>query len=91
MNYVQEISDESQFEEHTIDVITHQVGAVEEKKCPKQLFTPVKVNNPKDVTFQLDCGATCNLLSLKKASNNYHQLVVTTSNYQQLLVTTSNY
>ena len=72
MNYVQEISNESQFEEHTIDVITHQVGAVEEKKCPKQLFThtSVKVNNPKDITFRLDCGATCNLLLLKKASNN---------------------
>ena len=39
------MSDESQFEEHIIDVITHHVSAVEEKKCPKQLFTSVKVNN----------------------------------------------
>ena len=55
--------------EYTIDVITYQVSAVEEKKYPKQLFTSVKVNNAKDVTFQLDCGATCNLLSLKEFSS----------------------
>ena len=55
LNYVQEDSDESQFEEYTIDVITYQVSAVEEKKHPKQLFTSVKVNNAKDITFQLDC------------------------------------
>ena len=47
MNYGQEVSDESQFEEYTIDVITHEVSAVEEKKCPKQLFTSAKVNNAK--------------------------------------------
>ena len=69
LNYGQEVSDESQFEEYTIDVITYEVSAVEEKKCPKQLFTSVKVNNAKDVKFHLDCGATCNLLSLKKSSN----------------------
>ena len=69
MNYVQEDSDESQFEEYIIDVITYQVSAVEEKKYPKQLFTSVKVNDAKDVTFQLDCGATCNLLSLKEFSS----------------------
>ena len=69
LNYVQEDSDGSQFEEYTIDVITYQVSAVEEKKHPKQLFTSVKVNNAKDVTFQLDCGATCNLLSLKEFSS----------------------
>ena len=69
MNYVQEDSDESQFEEYIIDVITYQVGAVEEKKYPKQLFTSVKVNDAKDVTFQLDCEATCNLLSLKEFSS----------------------
>ena len=61
MNYVQEDSDGSQFEEYTIDVITYQVSAVEEKKHPS-----VKVNNAKDVTFKLDGGATCNLLSLKE-------------------------
>ena len=69
MNYVQEVSDESQFEEYTIDVIIHEVSAVEEKKCPKQFFISVQVNNAKDIKFHLDCGATCNLLSLKKSSN----------------------
>ena len=76
MNNVQEVSDENQFEEYTIDVITHQVSAVEEKKCPKQLFTSVKVNNAKNVTFQLDCGATCNLLSLKKSSKMYNETTI---------------
>ena len=66
---MQEDSDGSQFEEYTIDVITYQVSAVEENKYPQQLFTSVKVNNAKDVTFQLDCGATCNLLSLKEFSS----------------------
>lgn len=33
------------------------------------MFTSVKVNDAKDVTFQLDCGATCNLLSLKEFSS----------------------
>ena len=42
---------------------------MEEKKHPKQLFTSVKVKNAKGVTFQLDCGATCNLLSLKEFSS----------------------
>ena len=50
-------------------ILTYRVSAVEEKKYPKQLFTPVKVNNAKDVTFQLDCRATCNLLSLKEFSS----------------------
>ena len=35
LNYVQEDSDKSQFEEYTIDVITYQVSDVEEKKHPK--------------------------------------------------------
>ena len=69
LNYVQEDSDGSQFEEYTIDVITYQVSAVEENKYPQQLFTSVKVNNAKDVKFQLDFGATCNLLSLKEFSS----------------------
>ena len=69
MNYVQEDSDGSQFEEYTIDVITYQVSAVEENKYPQQLFTSVKVNNAKDVTFQLDFGATWNLLSLQEFSS----------------------
>ena len=59
--------DQSSLEEYTIDVITHHITAVENtKSCPKQLFTTVRENNYKDVTFQLDCGATCNLLSLKE-------------------------
>ena len=69
LNYVQEDSDGSQFEEYTIDVITYQVSAVEENKYPQQLFTSVKVNNAKDVTFQLDFGATYNSLSLKEFSS----------------------
>ena len=55
-------------EEYTIDVVTH--NAVENTKSyPKQLFTTVRVNNSKNVTFQLDCGATCNLLPLKELSS----------------------
>ena len=53
------------FEEYTVDAVTH--NAVEVKKCYlKQLFTTVGVNNAKDVTSQLDCGAACNLLPLKE-------------------------
>ena len=49
--------DQCPFEEYTIDAVTH--NAVENTKSyPKQLFTTVRVNNSKDVTFQLDCGAT---------------------------------
>ena len=56
------------FEEYTIDAVTH--NAVENTKSyPKQLFTTVRVNNSKDVASQLDCGATCNLLSLKELSS----------------------
>lgn len=35
----------------------------------KQLFPTMRVNNFKDVTFQLDCGATCNLLPLNEFSS----------------------
>ena len=69
LQYVDDF-DRSSLEEYTIDVITHHITAVENtKSCPKQLFTTVRVNNCKDVTFQLDCGATCNLLSLKEFSS----------------------
>ena len=58
--------DQSSLEEYTPDVITHHITAVEDaKSCPKQLFTSVTINDSKDATFQLDCGATCNLLPLK--------------------------
>jgi len=61
-------SDHCPFEEYTIDAVTH--NAVENTKSyPKQFFTTVCVNNSKDVTFQLDCGATCNLLPLKELSS----------------------
>ena len=60
--------DQCPFEEYTIDAVTH--NAVENTKYyPKQLFTTVRVNNSKDVTFQLDCDATCNLLPLKELSS----------------------
>ena len=50
------------------DAVTH--NAVENTKSyPKQLFTTERVNNSRDVTFQLDCGATCNLLPLKELSS----------------------
>ena len=38
LNYVQEDSDESQFVEYTIDVITYQVSAVEERNALSQQF-----------------------------------------------------
>ena len=46
-------------EEYTTDAVTHNV-VENTKSYPKQLFTTVCVNNSTDVTFQLDCGATCN-------------------------------
>ena len=67
MHYVDN-SDHCPFEEYTIDAVTH--NAVENTKSyPKQLFTTVRVNSSKDVTFQLDCGVTCNLLPLKELSS----------------------
>ena len=65
LHYVDDF-DQSSLEEYTTDVITHHITAVEDaKSCPKQLFTSVTINDSKDVTFQLDCGATCNLQPLK--------------------------
>lgn len=64
-----EYSSDNDCEEYTIDVITHHISTVETKNCPKQLFATMKVNNLKDVRFQLDCGATCNLLSCKEYSS----------------------
>ena len=61
-------SDHCPFEEYTIDAVTHN-AAENTKSYPQQLFTTVRVNNSKDVTFQLDCGATCNLLPLKELSS----------------------
>lgn len=68
LHYVDD-QDHCSFEEYTIDCITHSISAVENlKSCPKQLFTTMCVNNSKDVTFQLDSGGTCNLLSLGEFS-----------------------
>ena len=39
------------------------------KSSSKQPFTTVTVNNSKDVTSQLDCGETCNLLPYKVFSS----------------------
>ena len=65
LHYVDDF-DQSSLVEYTPDVITHHITAVEDaKSCPKQLFTSVTINDSKDVTFQLDCGATCNLLPPK--------------------------
>ena len=64
MHYVDDF-DQSSLDEYTIDVITHHITAVEDaKSCPKQLFTSATINDSKDVTFQLDRGATCNLFCL---------------------------
>ena len=65
LNLVEE--SDSEFEEYTIDAVVHHVAAGE--KFPKQLFASMNVNNGKDVKFQLDCGATCNLLPLKEFSD----------------------
>ena len=35
-------------------------------KISKQLFASMKVNDKVNIKFQLDCGATCNILSLKQ-------------------------
>ena len=60
--------DRCPFEEYTIDAVT-QNAVKNTKSYPKLLFTTVRVHNSKDVTFQLDCGATCDLLLLRKFSS----------------------
>ena len=69
LHYVDDF-DQSLLEEYMIDGITHSITAAENAtSCPKQLFTIVTVDDAKDVTFQLDCGATCYLLALKEFSS----------------------
>ena len=59
---------ESESGEYTIDAASYDVGATESsqsKNYPKQLFATMELNHT-DVSFQLDSGATCNLLLLKE-------------------------
>ena len=55
----------------SINILTHRIGALNTKtsrksKIPKQLFASMKVNDKVNITFQLDCGATCKILPLKQ-------------------------
>ena len=62
-----EIEDDTE-DEFAIDMVTHKIGALHTKsndKVASQLFVTMMVNDNAYVKFQLDCGATCNLLPLK--------------------------
>ena len=68
--YVEE-DEASSDNDYTINTVTHHIGALNTKtsrksKIPKQLFASMKVNNKVNIKFQLDCGATCNILPLKQ-------------------------
>ena len=57
--------------DYTINTVTHHIGALNTKTSrksmiPKQLFAGMKVNEKVNIKFQLDCGATCNILLLKQ-------------------------
>ena len=62
-----EIEDDTE-DEFAIDMVTHKVGSLIAKsndEVASQLFVTMMVNDIANVKFQLDCGATCNLLPLK--------------------------
>ena len=69
VNYVED--DEATHEdEYTISTIRHHIGTLNttktnDSKIPKQLFATMKVYDSVNVKFQLDCGASCNLLPLQ--------------------------
>lgn len=55
-------------DEFSIDMVTHKIGSVNTKRndeVASQLFVTMMVNDNANVKFQLDCGATRNLLPLK--------------------------
>ena len=55
-------------DEFAIDMVTHKIGSLSTKsnvEVASQLFVTMMVNDIANVKFQLDCGATCNLLPLK--------------------------
>ncbi len=58
--------------DHTISTVIHHIGALntktsKENMIRKQLFASMKVNDKVNIKFQLDCGATCNILPLKNS------------------------
>ena len=49
-------------------MVTHKIGSLNTKSnddVATQLFVTMMVNDNANIKFQLDCGATCNLLPLK--------------------------
>ena len=69
VNYVEEDETFSE-DDYNISTVTHYIGALNGEKTKdnvnaKQLFATMNVNDKANVKFQLDCGATCNLLPLK--------------------------
>ena len=69
--YYVEKDEASSDNDYTINTVTHHIGALNTKtsrksKIPKQLFASMKVNDKANIKFQLDCGATCNILPLKQ-------------------------
>ena len=70
VNYIEEDEANSD-DDYTIGTVTHHIGALNAKPSkgnmiPKQLFASMKVNDKVNIKFQLDCGATCNILPLKQ-------------------------
>ena len=62
-----EIEDDTE-DEFAIDMVTHEIGSLNTKSnddVATQLFVTMMVNDSANIKFQLDCGATCNLLPLK--------------------------
>ena len=69
--YYVEQDEASSDNDYTINTVTHHIGALNTKtsrksKIPKQLFASMKVNDKVNIKFQLDYGATCNILPLKQ-------------------------
>ena len=62
-----EIEDDTE-DEFAIDMVAHKIGSLNTKSnddVATQLFVTMIVNDNANIKFQLDCGATCNLLPLK--------------------------
>ena len=65
-----EVDEDLSEDENPVSMVTHHIGSLKAKRqarsnVPKQLYATMTVNNKARVKFQLDCGATCNILPLK--------------------------
>ena len=86
--YLVEDDEDTYDDEHSIGMVTYHIGSLtakdrESSKVPKQLFATMTANDKAKVKFQLECGATCNLLPQKKythAMGNLDELYLKKSN-----------